>query len=356
MNKLGIVLGVAAVAVVSGCKDPNYSHAGAPAQNEAKNAAPIEEPAQTTPAEAQPVEETAAKCTCAPGTKHETPCACGAADCACVVTTKAVEQKPAEPEYTVYIVQNGDYLAKISKKYNITIKSIKELNNLKSDTIRVGQKLKLPGKVDVGEQKAPVVRKADATKSTSAYAGATKEYVVKGGDTLGAIAYGSGISVRQLKEMNGLTKDTIRVGQKLKIPAEKVKKAEKKATAQPSAAKTTEKKSVEKKPESKVEPAKKEEVKPAEAAPAAEEKPVEAAPAPAPAADENAAPIDAVATEAVPAAPATIDYTVKEGEDITSVVVKFGLDASVIRELNNMGEKDELTAGQVIKLPADVQQ
>ena len=350
MNKLGIVLGVAAVAVVSGCKDPNYSHAGAPAQNEAKNAAPIEEPAQTTPAEAQPVEETAAKCTCAPGTKHETPCACGAADCACVVTTKAVEQKPAEPEYTVYIVQNGDYLAKISKKYNITIKSIKELNNLKSDTIRVGQKLKLPGKVDVGEQKAPVVRKADATKSTSAYAGATKEYVVKGGDTLGAIAYGSGISVRQLKEMNGLAKDSIRVGQKLKVPAEKVVKPAKKADAKPAA--------VAKPAEKKVE------AKPAETKPAAtpapapvEAKPV--APAPAPAAEENAAPIDAVAPEAAPApaaAPATVDYTVKEGEDIMSVVVKFGLDAAVIRDLNHMGENEELKAGQVIKLPAEAQQ
>ena len=345
MNKLGIVLGVAAVAVVSGCKDPNYNKTFAPTQNEAKNAATSEESVQQTPAEAQPI-ETVQGCTCPPGTKHEVPCACGAADCACVVTPKAVASKPAEPEFTVYIVQNGDYLAKISKKFNITIKSIKSLNNLTGDVIRVGQKLKLPGKIDVGEQKTPVVRKADATKSTSAYAGATKEYVVKGGDTLGAIAYGSGISVRQLKEMNGLAKDSIRVGQKLKVPAEKVVKPAKKADAKPAAAAKPAEKKVE--------------AKPAETKPAATPAPAEAKPvAPAPAAEENAAPIDAVAPEAAPApaaAPATIDYTVKEGEDIMSVVVKFGLDAAVIRDLNHMGENEELKAGQVIKLPAEAQQ
>ena len=351
MNKLGIVLGVAAVAVVSGCKDPNFNKTEAPSQNVAKNAAPLEEPARKTP-EAQPI-ETVKGCTCPPGTKHEVPCPCGAADCLCVVTPKAVAPKPAESEFTVYVVQNGDYLAKISKKYNVTIASIKRLNNMKGDVIRVGQKIKLPGKIDVGEQKAPVVRKADASKpasAPSAFTGATKDYVVKGGDTLGAIAYGSGISIRQLKEMNGLAKDSIRVGQKLKVPAEKVVKPAKKADAKPAA--------VAKPAEKKVE------AKPAETKPAAtpapapvEAKPV--APAPAPAAEENAAPIDAVAPEAAPApaaAPATVDYTVKEGEDIMSVVVKFGLDAAVIRDLNHMGENEELKAGQVIKLPAEAQQ
>ena len=346
MNKLGIVLGVAAVAVVSGCKDPNYNKTFAPTQNEAKNAATSEESVQQTPAEAQSI-ETVQGCTCPPGTKHEVPCACGAADCLCVVTPKAVAPKPAEPEFTVYIVQNGDYLAKISKKFNITIKSIKSLNNLKSDMIRVGQKLKIPGKVDVGEQKTPVVRKADASKPAAApasFTGATKEYVVKGGDSLGAIAYASGISIRQLKAMNGLSKDSIRVGQKLKIPAEKVQKAEKKAEKKPVVAA----KPVETKPATKVEPAKPAETKPAEPpAPAVEEKPVETAPA----TDDNVAPVDVA-----PAAPATVDYTVKEGEDIMSIVVKNGLEPSVIRELNHMGENDEIVPGQVIKLPADVQQ
>ena len=349
MKKLGMVLGAAAVAVVAGCKDPNFARTNAPAQNEAKNV--NAEPVAAEPA-AQPAEVTTteAKCTCAPGTKHEKPCECGAADCSCIVTTKAVEQqKPAEAEYTVYIVQNGDYLAKISKKFNITIKSIKELNNLKSDVIRVGQKLKLPGKVDVGEQKEPVVRKAGSSAAAKGpYSGATKDYIVKGGDTLGAIAYGNGITIRQLKEMNGLKSDMLKVGQKLKIPAEKVeKKTAAKASAKPAAQKTAAAKPAAKKAEATkaAAPAK------AEAAAA----PAPAAAEPAPAAEPVAAPAEAAAPEAVAPA-ATIDYTVQEGDDITAVVVKFGVSAAEIRELNGLGENDTLKPGQVIKLPAEAQQ
>ena len=81
----------------------------------------------------------------------------------------------------------------------------------------------------------------------------------------------------------------------------------------------------------------------------------------APVAEEEApAAPDAAATEAAPVAssatPATIPYTVQEGEDITAIVVKFGVSASEIRELNNLGESDTLKAGQTIKLPAEAQQ
>ena len=335
MKKIGMVFGAAAVAVVAGCKDPDFKRSYAPAQNEAKAAEPVE----AAPAEAAPV-ETASRCTCPPGTRHASPCACGAADCACVVTPKPVAVKPVEPEYAIYVVQNGDYLAKISKKFNVTINSIKQANGLKGDLIRVGQKLKIPGNVDVGEQKAPVVRKAGAAKQpAAAYTGATKEYVVKSGDTLGAIAYGHGINIRQLKALNGLTGDGLKVGQKLKVPAEKVEKAAKKATAEKKA------------------------TAPAAAAPAAKPTTVsvavakkeEPAQAQAPAA-EPAAPAEKPAEAAAPAAPATFAYTVQEGEDITAIVVKFGVSASEIRELNNLGESDALKAGQTIKLPAEAQQ
>ena len=247
MNKLGIVLGIAAVVMIAGCKDPNYQRKTS--KGEAKDFG--------TQVEQQPVPETPVvveekHCTCPPGTKHTEPCPCGAPDCQCIVVTKA-ESKPTpppEPEYTVYIVQRGDYLAKISKKFNVTINSIKRLNNLKDDNIRIGQKLKLPGKVEVGEQKVPEGAfakdaKAAAKKPYSAYTGATKEYVVKSGDTLGAIAYGNGINIRQLKELNGLTSDSLKIGQKLKVPAEKVVAAEKTVAAKKAEAKPVEKKAAE---------------------------------------------------------------------------------------------------------------
>ena len=343
MNKLGIVLGIAAVVMIAGCKDPNYQRKTS--KGEAKDFG--------TQVEQQPVPETPVvveekHCTCPPGTKHTEPCPCGAPDCQCIVVTKA-ESKPTpppEPEYTVYIVQRGDYLAKISKKYNVTINSIKRLNNLKDDNIRIGQKLKLPGKVEVGEQKVPegaVAKPAAAQKTAKVYApytGATKEYVVKAGDTLGAIAYGNGINIRQLKELNGLTSDTLKVGQKLKIPADKV---------------VADKVAAPKVPDHKVAPApaKKEAAAPkadtsvADALSQVEEvKPEDPVVAPLPAEEPAPAADDAN----------TLTYTVQEGEDLADVSIRWGVSAAAVRELNNLGENDKLKGGQVLRLPADAQQ
>ena len=354
MNKFGVVLGIAAVATLAGCKDPDYKRGGQTAQTEVKSVD------TTTAVAIEPV--AAPRCKCAPGTKHSAPCTCGAPDCKCIVETKPVivadvSKKPAAPEYTIYVVQDGDYLAKISKKFNVTIASIKRLNpSIKKDVVRVGQKLKLPGKIDVGVQAAPVAAKALAAtatkksskKSYASYTGATKEYVVKNGDTLGSVAYGNGITIRQLKELNGLSSDSLKIGQKLKIPAEKVVKAEKakpvekKAAVAPAAAPAVETKAAEAAP---VAPA-----AAAEAAPAAEEKAAESAAPVAAAAEAEAAPDKAEA----PVASTT--YVVQEGDDMTGVSIRWGVSAAQIRELNNLAEGDQLVPGQIIKLPADAQQ
>ncbi len=344
MNKFGIVLGAAAVVTLAGCKDPNYKYAGpaTTSQSEVKNVQTTEKTEVEKPSETVPE----AKCQCAPGTKHESPCACGAADCSCVVEKKKPTPPPvqAEPVYTEYIVQEGDYLAKISKRYNVTIASIRRLNpSIKKDVIRLGQKIKLPGKIDVGAQKVPTTAKPIAKRvsaTTSSYTGPTKEYVVKNGDTLGAIAYGNGINIRQLKKLNNLTSDMLKVGQKLKIPAAKV-------VAAPTAKKT--------------DVAPKAEVKDDVAAPPVVEQVTEA-----PVVEETkdpAAPVETTtAADATtpatttPAAPETMTYVVKEGEDMTSVAIHWGVSATEIRELNNLGYNDQLVPGQVIKLPAEAKQ
>ncbi len=355
MKKLAMALGAAAVAVVSGCKDPDYRRAGASAsQNQVKRA-------DTTVAQPAPASiEVKSQCTCAPGTRHTSPCACGAADCRCIVEKKmppasapVVKTSAPQPEYTLYTVRGGDYLAKISKRFNVTIAAIKRLNNMSSDTIRIGQKLKIPGKVDVGQEPVAVKAKTSApkaakAKTAKAYTGATKEYVVKNGDTLGAIALAGGISVRQLKELNSLSSDNLRIGQKLKVPAEKVVKkpaatvaAQK--PAEKSAPKTVEKPAV----SAPAEPA-----APAETASAPETPASTPAPVEQPAANAEAP----AAPSAEPAAPATSTYVVQEGDDITGVTIRWGVSAAEIRALNNLGETDQLKPGQIIKLPAEVQQ
>ena len=58
-------------------------------------------------------------------------------------------EKPAPKQVVIgphveYVVQSGDTLSLISQAFNVPVKRIKEMNALKSDTLRIGQKLNLP--------------------------------------------------------------------------------------------------------------------------------------------------------------------------------------------------------------------
>ena len=335
MNKLSLVLSLAAVAAVSGCLDPQYRSKRTTTQDPTvvKPAVPSEPVEPVAPVDVTP----------------------GPAVNVDVVDTpdpRPVEVKPVEkePEFTTYIVQRGDTLSKISKRYNIKIDAIKANNpQIKNDVIRLGQKIKLPGKVDVGEQTVPAgaiasrptkkpspdaaVRK-DPAPAKKAYTGATKEYIVKNGDTLGGIAIASGLTVRQLKELNGLTKDMIRVGQKLKVPASKVEKK--------SPASSADKKVAEKKND-----AVKQTQASAEAPVVADEANKEEPVADTPAVETVPDPQPAAKTDAK-----YVNYTVQEGDDLFEIALREHLTVPELREINNLGPDDKVEPGMVIKIPA----
>ncbi|MDN7241191.1 LysM peptidoglycan-binding domain-containing protein [Planococcus sp. N028] len=104
-----------------------------------------------------------------------------------------VKQPQPQPQTNTYKVKKGDTLYSIAKKNKTTVKKLKELNKLKSDTIKVGQVLKLSNAVSVST------------------------HTVKKGDTLYSIAKKAGTTVSQLKKINNLKSDRIYVGQKLKL-------------------------------------------------------------------------------------------------------------------------------------------
>ena len=60
------------------------------------------------------------------------------------------QPKPAKPAYTgpckEYVVEGGDTLSLIASAFNTTVSKLKEMNNLKSDNLRIGQKLLVPAK------------------------------------------------------------------------------------------------------------------------------------------------------------------------------------------------------------------
>lgn len=362
--KFGLMAGAAvACAVMTGCKAPkaqNVNHPVKPAQSVVAEPAPAPETveAKSTVAPApEPV-----RCKCAPGTVHTVPCACGAGDCGCKV-------KPVEPEYTLYRVKGGDMLSAICATYGLRQSKVLELNpGMDANKLYVGKKIKLPGKIQLKDAdvkslaKRPVVKKSakparsakDSSAKVSSYKGATKDYVVVSGDSLGRIAYSNGITIKCLKEMNGLKKNTIRIGQKLKIPAEKPV-AEVKAPSAP-VAKAKSAVSAPSAPEDKAAPAPVAPVAdPAPAAPAADPAPAapvaDQAPA-APVADQAPA---ASATEeaSAPEAPAALTHTVKAGEDTVSIAIMYSVSPSAIMDLNDLKNTDALAPGQVLKLPAN---
>lgn len=93
----------------------------------------------------------------------------------------------------VYTVAKGDTLWAISQKTGVSVSNLKSFNGLKSDTISIGQQLKLV---------------KDAKPTT---------YRVNKGDTLWAISQKTGVSVSEIKKANGLTSNLISIGQVLSL-------------------------------------------------------------------------------------------------------------------------------------------
>ncbi|MBI5645716.1 MAG: LysM peptidoglycan-binding domain-containing protein [Ignavibacteriae bacterium] len=110
---------------------------------------------------------------------------------------------------TTYTVGKGDNLWSIAKKFGRSCDEIREWNNLKRETIRVGQALRV----------APPAPQAEQTHAAAAPRVSARTYVVKEGDTLYSIARRLGVTVSDLEQWNKLI-DTIRPGQELTYQAQ----------------------------------------------------------------------------------------------------------------------------------------
>ncbi|MFM2606097.1 N-acetylmuramoyl-L-alanine amidase [Vibrio chagasii] len=96
-----------------------------------------------------------------------------------------------------HTVKSGEYLGKIASRYKVSVADIKLENRLKSETVRVGQKLRITVEVkDLPLRKHKVAR----------------------GDYLGKIAAKYGVSVNSIRQANKLRSDELAIGQVLIIP------------------------------------------------------------------------------------------------------------------------------------------
>lgn len=120
---------------------------------------------------------------------------------------------------SVYTVKNGDYLYAIAMKYNTTVDSIRQLNNLKTNIIYVGQKLKVKGKVTTISKPSNTTsnKKPVSNSKPSSSTANTSVYIVKNGDYLAKIAAQYNTTVENIRQLNNLKTNIIYVGQKLKV-------------------------------------------------------------------------------------------------------------------------------------------
>jgi membrane-bound lytic murein transglycosylase D len=107
-------------------------------------------------------------------------------------------------ESTIHVVRQGETLSQIAGRYRVTVRNIREWNNLPNDTIRPGQELKI--------QTAVAERSGDIASTGPS----SRRYIVQRGDTLWEIARRHNVSVDELRQWNNIG-NTIKPGDELLI-------------------------------------------------------------------------------------------------------------------------------------------
>jgi len=125
-------------------------------------------------------------------------------------TASVIGPKRPLPASGVYVVKSGDNLWDISRKFGLSVKDLKGLNNLTGDTLQIGQMLILRTGVAVEQPRAaasPPAPKKQLPTGT--------KYTVKSGDNLWELGRKFGMTVSELKLLNGLKSDSLQIGEVL---------------------------------------------------------------------------------------------------------------------------------------------
>ncbi|MDF7825734.1 LysM peptidoglycan-binding domain-containing protein [Pontiellaceae bacterium B12227] len=214
----------------------------------------------------------------------------------------------------IYIVQKGDMLSQLAVDFDTTTARLVELNGLSNpDVLYVGQELSVPAG-------------RGAAKTTTKPVGTIKRggtYTIQKGDTLSGIAVAAGVTINDLRDINGIKGDKIMAGEEISIPA---------YGTVPSSGRSNSSSAPKK---------------------SAEPTPEPAAPAP-----EPAAPVFETAAPAA-TAPATtgsdtvivVDDVMYPGDTLDIKAAQYGVTKAEIMRLNGITDESQVREGQTIRIP-----
>ena len=111
-----------------------------------------------------------------------------------------------------YRVRSGDYLGKIARKYGVRVSQIKQWNGLRSNNLKIGQRLTIYPRKPATSSKAASTSKVKKTINTEG----KSTYKVQKGDSLWSISQKfPGISVQNIKDWNDISGNKLKIGMTL---------------------------------------------------------------------------------------------------------------------------------------------
>jgi membrane-bound lytic murein transglycosylase D len=116
-----------------------------------------------------------------------------------------------------YYVKSGDYLGRIAEKFGVRVSQLKGWNNLRSNSLKIGQRLTVyPRNANAVVESSP--RKKSKTKNKISSKQNTDFYRVQPGDSLWTISRKfPGLTIEDIKSLNDLKNNQLQPGMKLKV-------------------------------------------------------------------------------------------------------------------------------------------
>jgi len=122
----------------------------------------------------------------------------------------------ADVKITEHVVEKGENLGSIARKYDVAVSDIKDWNNLEDNNIQLGAKLVVGKKYVITSDNKNTTSKKESIATNDR--NQVKLYYVKKGDSLFSIAKKyPGVSISDLKKWNGIKNESLKAGMKLKI-------------------------------------------------------------------------------------------------------------------------------------------